>query len=260
MYAQWSINNYTIKYNPVAPKYSKNVVTGTMDDTNCTYNEDFNLKKNTFELEGFKFIGWSTTVPSEEHDLTKDDIVYKDQETLKNLTTENNGIINLYPVWDEAPVIKTKFRKFLKDKTIDNNALLKYVTSIDREDGDITTNVKITKIQYSNYTDENPTKLNTSKVDDNICVFVSSTDSAGNITESKFYVYVYKEKEPLTFPIENKQIRFIMKKYKNKNYYLKDSSNWMTDAILKKKINNSFESDGKSYNYNKNTERWEKSE
>ncbi len=260
LYAQWTPNEYTVVYHPVAPTYSQSTVTGTMENTNCTYGLNYNFRKNTFGLNNHKFIGWSTRKGTANNELTKKDIVYQDKQPFKNLSSANGAVINLYPVWDEAPTIKTKYRKFLKNKDVDKNKLLKYVTSDDREDGDLTNKVVIKQIKYSDRVDTSPTKLDTSVVTDDIIVTVTVTDSQGNTTEQVFYVSIYEEAPDITEPAQESEIRFISRTQAEKRYYLKDTSNWKTDAVLNQKIKDSFDSrnGGSEYEYDSSTKRWVK--
>lgn len=261
-YAQWTPNKYKIVYHPQAPSYSSDIVTGTMTDTECTYDQEATLRKNIFSLNNHTFLGWSTSklTPSQENSKTEKNkaIVYKDAQTVKNLTDKNNGVIDLYPVWDEAPTINTKFRKYLKGKDVDTANLLRYVTSNDREDGDLTNKVKIKQIKYSDTIDTNPTKLDTSVAEDDIVVTVTVTDSVGNVTEQIFYVSVYEEKQEITEPTDDTDIRFITGSQASHRYYLKDSSNWKTDSVLSKKIEDSFDSrnNGTDYVYDSSSKRW----
>ena len=262
LYAQWAPNKYRIVYHPQAPSYSSDAVTGTMTDTECTYNQEATLRKNIFSLNNHTFLGWSTSKLTSSQENSKKEknkaIVYKDGQTVKNLTDQNNGVIDLYPVWDEAPTINTKFRKYLKGKDVDTTNLLRYVTSNDREDGNLTNKVKIKQIKYSDTIDTNPTKLDTSVAEDDIVVTVTVTDSVGNVTEQIFYVSVYEEKQEITEPTDDTDIRFITGSQASRRYYLKDSSNWKTDSVLSKKIEDSFDSrnNGADYVYDSSSKRW----
>jgi len=78
-------NTYQIKYNA-------NGGEGQMENTTFSYSEEKSLSKNTFTKEGYSFLGWATSKES-------DTIIYTDEEKVKSLTTEDNGLINLYAVW-----------------------------------------------------------------------------------------------------------------------------------------------------------------
>ena len=87
LYAQWTVNTYTVVYNANATG-----VTGTMSNSTHTYGVAKNLTKNTFERTNYRFIGWATSSTG-----TK---VYSDEEEVTNLTTAANGTYNLYAVWE----------------------------------------------------------------------------------------------------------------------------------------------------------------
>jgi len=63
-----------------------------IDNTFHTYGEDKALATNTYSNEFYTFYGWNTEPDgSGTH--------FKDGEVVRNLTTEDNGIINLYAEW-----------------------------------------------------------------------------------------------------------------------------------------------------------------
>lgn len=65
---------------------------GTMADQRFTYGEEQALLKNNFTRRGLVFKGWAT-----ESSGTK---VYDNEQSVKNLTTENGATITLYAVWE----------------------------------------------------------------------------------------------------------------------------------------------------------------
>ena len=94
--ANWGANKYTVSFNA-------NGGSGTMADETFTYDEEKNITKNTFSRTGYIFAGWSTSAS----DST---VKYTDKASVKNLTTENGGNIDLYAVWKSISIIdKTKF-------------------------------------------------------------------------------------------------------------------------------------------------------
>jgi len=121
IFTGWKINNsddliknYTIEkgtigdinlvacYKPISysVKYDANGGTGTMENSKYIYDETGTLTKNIFTYEGKNFIGWS---------LTKNgDVIYKDQEQIKNLTNNQNVEVVLYAKW-ETQTFKVKF-------------------------------------------------------------------------------------------------------------------------------------------------------
>jgi uncharacterized repeat protein (TIGR02543 family) len=54
IYAQWTLNNYTVTFNA-------NGGTGTMSDQTIAFNASANLTSNTFTRTGYIFAGWATT-------------------------------------------------------------------------------------------------------------------------------------------------------------------------------------------------------
>ena len=53
LYAKWSANKYTVKFNA-------NGGTGKMSAKKCTYNKSYKLPANTFEKDDYVFAGWNT--------------------------------------------------------------------------------------------------------------------------------------------------------------------------------------------------------
>ena len=90
LYAQWTPNTYTIKFNA-------NGGSGEMADMTMTYDQAANLSKNTFKKDGSKFAGWTKTQSSTTTD-------YADGVQVKNLTAGNGKTIELYAVWTAKAV------------------------------------------------------------------------------------------------------------------------------------------------------------
>ncbi|MDR2541942.1 MAG: fibronectin type III domain-containing protein, partial [Treponema sp.] len=85
LYAQWNINTFTVIYNA-------NGGSGSMEDHVFYYDEEQNLKPNTFINPYNKFIGWAKSVSGL--------VEFEDQKSVKNLTEEPDGIVNLYAMWE----------------------------------------------------------------------------------------------------------------------------------------------------------------
>lgn len=85
LYAKWKANSYTIKFNA-------NGGSGSMSDLAMTYDTAKNLTVNSFTRTGYDFLGWSTS-------STATTATYSDKASVKNLTSTNNGTVNLYAVW-----------------------------------------------------------------------------------------------------------------------------------------------------------------
>ncbi|MBR3790293.1 MAG: InlB B-repeat-containing protein, partial [Clostridia bacterium] len=85
IFAHWTANTYTIKYNA-------NGGSGTMADSSHTYDVDKNLTANTFTRTGYTFAGWATNSDGS-------GTQYTDEQSVKNLTTTPNDTIDLYAKW-----------------------------------------------------------------------------------------------------------------------------------------------------------------
>ena len=90
--AKWSKKwNYTIIYDDNRPECDC-VVNGIMGSTECVYGDTYNLEKNNYSIDGHSFKGWATSSDGQ--------VVYNDEQSVTNIMTENNQVINLYAVWD----------------------------------------------------------------------------------------------------------------------------------------------------------------
>ncbi|MBP5705778.1 MAG: InlB B-repeat-containing protein, partial [Spirochaetales bacterium] len=84
LYAVWSANTYTIKYNA-------NGGAGSMANQMMTYDTSASLNTNAFYRTGYTFSGWATSASG-----TK---VYDDAASVSSLSSTDNGTYNLYAVW-----------------------------------------------------------------------------------------------------------------------------------------------------------------
>ena len=89
LYAVWRANTYTIKYNA-------NGGSGTMSDSSHTYNVSKALTTNAFTRNGYTFLGWSTS-------STATSATYTNGQSVKNLTSTDGAVVNLYAVWSLIP-------------------------------------------------------------------------------------------------------------------------------------------------------------
>lgn len=94
LYGVWKANTYTIKFD------GNGATSGTMKDISCTYDQDVTLTKNTFKKTGYVFLGWGTTSSSTT-------VKYKDQQTVKNLTSKDKDTVIIYAIWAKLPDIIT---------------------------------------------------------------------------------------------------------------------------------------------------------
>ena len=83
--AQWAANSYTIAYDA-------NGGTGITVPTAAIYDQDAILSTNGFTRYAKQFAGWTTEADG--------DVVYNAGQTVSNLTTEANGTVTLFAVWE----------------------------------------------------------------------------------------------------------------------------------------------------------------
>ena len=74
--------------------FDANGGTGTMEHEVLTYDLESSLTKNTFTREGYTFKEWNT---KEDGSGTS----YNDEQSVKNLSSTENAIVNLYAQWEE---------------------------------------------------------------------------------------------------------------------------------------------------------------
>ena len=84
LYAVWTPNPYTISYNA-------NGGTGSTASSRHTYDEAKKLTANSFTRTGYTFAGWAASTAGE--------IVYRDEESVLNLASEDGATVTLYAVW-----------------------------------------------------------------------------------------------------------------------------------------------------------------
>lgn len=89
LYAQYSPNQYSIKYNA-------NGGTGSMSNSVHAYDTAKALTANSFTRNGYTFLGWSTS-------STATTATYTEKQSVKNLTSTNGATVTLYAVWQKNP-------------------------------------------------------------------------------------------------------------------------------------------------------------
>ena len=89
LYANWKPITYSIIFH----KNSEDA-TGEMGNQTFTFNQSQNLSVNTFEREGYHFVGWN-----DKEDGTGTS--YSDGQEVNNLMVVNNGQITLYAQWEQ---------------------------------------------------------------------------------------------------------------------------------------------------------------
>lgn len=97
LYAQWSANHYTIKFDS---NFNDEATGDVMNDlTDCEYNKSYSLTDNAYERLGYVFKGWSLT--------PNGTVKYKNKASVKNLTTDNDVTVTLYAVWQQLDLSMT---------------------------------------------------------------------------------------------------------------------------------------------------------
>lgn len=86
LYAQWTPNSYTIKFN------GNGATSGSTASMSMTYDVAKNLTANGFKKTGYVFDGWSTN-------SSGTGTSYTDRQSVKNLTSTNGGTVTLYAKW-----------------------------------------------------------------------------------------------------------------------------------------------------------------
>ncbi len=84
LYAQWTANSYTVRFNA-------NGGTGTMDNQTFTYDTAQTLTAKGFTKDGCTFAGWSASANGS--------VAYLDEQRVKNLA--ESGKVTLYAVWTQ---------------------------------------------------------------------------------------------------------------------------------------------------------------
>ena len=87
--AGWRANAYQIAY------YA-NGGSGTMTATDCEYDKEGEIAANGFTRSGYVFKGWATEENGE--------VVYQPGDKVTNLTSEADGVVKLYAVWEKEKV------------------------------------------------------------------------------------------------------------------------------------------------------------
>lgn len=85
MYAQWTPNSYTIRYDA-------NGGDGSIADQQMTYDKADKLKANTFKRNGYTWAGWR-------RDDAATGAQYRNRQEVKNLLSDNGGSTTMYAQW-----------------------------------------------------------------------------------------------------------------------------------------------------------------
>ena len=87
LYAHWKANTYIVKYN------GNGNTGGTTNSSTHTYNVEKNLTPNGFSKTGYTFNSWNTKADNS-------GTPYKNNQSVKNLTSTNKDTFNLYAHWN----------------------------------------------------------------------------------------------------------------------------------------------------------------
>ena len=100
LYVNWKPNTYYVRFNKNRPSNPISIasVIGSMSNQFFTYDEAKNLQSNEngYKLNGYEFKGWSLKPGIQRIDFT-------DKQSVKNLTTVNGGIVDVYAQWEDLP-------------------------------------------------------------------------------------------------------------------------------------------------------------
>ena len=83
IYAHWTANGYTVKYDAGGGK-------GTMGDQKFTFDVPQNLSPNAFTRDGYTFTGWKRADTGDS---------YTDGQQVSNLTSTPNGVVTMIAQW-----------------------------------------------------------------------------------------------------------------------------------------------------------------
>ncbi|GAA0862203.1 hypothetical protein GCM10008917_06650 [Paraclostridium tenue] len=129
-----SIKTYTVIFDKNSA-YSE----GEMKPQQFEFNKPEKLDKNLFKRPGYCFVGWAITPDGE--------VKYKDQENVSKLTADSSKPVQLYAVWSknlESLNFVPKINVTDKILTVgDKFNPLDDVTATDKEDGNISKDVKV---------------------------------------------------------------------------------------------------------------------
>ena len=94
LYAQWRANTYTVKYDP---NYGGGTGTGTMTDSNHTYDTPTRLYENKFKRDGYGFYRWATQPGGGGR-------TFADNAEVTDLSAVDKGSVTLFAQWTAGKV------------------------------------------------------------------------------------------------------------------------------------------------------------
>ena len=86
LYAQWRMKQYTVAFS------GNHSTSGTMKNMTCQYTKRYKLTACTYKRKGYTFTGWNTRADGKGK-------VYKNAQSIRNLSSKDSAVINLYACW-----------------------------------------------------------------------------------------------------------------------------------------------------------------
>lgn len=249
IYAHWI--NYTPEFNgPDVSKGDKNPIMPFMDNGFLIIqkNDKFtpNLYMSVADREDGNITGQvkiTNGVP-----LTNGKATVSGTYNVIYSITDKGGASATYTlkvIVNEPPTINPTDRVFFMNQfKVTNQELLRKVTSDDKEDGNLTSKLKLISIDYGDRVDNNVIELDTTKAGEYTMTY-SVTDKYKKTTIKTAKVTVKKNTASENLKVQS-AIRFIDDNIKtiNKQYGLSDILNinsiWNTDTAMKNKLTESF--------------------
>ncbi len=231
LHAIWTPITYQIKYD-------SNGGSGSMNNSNLTYDQAFILPENTFTKPNMRFKEWNT-----KSDGTGTS--YANKASVNNLTNENNQIVTLYAIWEEYGTITNSTSDFETIYDGNNHGLsinvdvenytIRYsvgntnydlnTNPIFKDVGEYVVNYKITKSGYQDLIGSNKVKI----------YGIAQFDSSISLKENTLVVQD-NSFESISNKITTYSTSTEIKHY-NKNNQLVTTDTLKTGDIIKVKIN-----------------------
>ena len=100
-FANWRQNAYTVSYNSNKPTNASKEIAGTTADSSHLFDRDGEtLSQNGYTLQGWTFNGWNTSPDGSGNKFDGSTGNYADMEQVKNLTTEDAKMLELFAQWN----------------------------------------------------------------------------------------------------------------------------------------------------------------
>ena len=100
-FANWRQNAYTVSYNSNKPANASKEIAGTTADSSHLFDRDGEtLSQNGYTLQGWTFNGWNTSPDGSGNKFDGSTGNYADMEQVKNLTTEDAKLLELFAQWN----------------------------------------------------------------------------------------------------------------------------------------------------------------